>query len=664
MNFSNRSSVGVAYQLRVALTGGLCIGVEMNASLKPPLTTALPLIAMLVWSGCTAHFQFPMTSEELAQHNSVDALVAYLGQPDANAVVCAPEKAPPTLRNDGDLAPAMISALRQGKISPPVWGQCVAAMLPSMDNSHATQLLERIIRSEADLLEWKLETNPPLQAQLTALHRTYMDRGPGIGASPRVLDDVLSKLRPKVAAHQLGPFAQAIGAELILAIDLERGTWSGREVDIATLDALALDADEATLLACARRLPNPALRSEAERRIVRLRIARSPFPEVRNGATAVEETVMRSGANPLSLSTHPPLHATLDPVRLSERRIVVQQELNTQSAKLLGVSSDRPSLSILPELPLRGALLVELTEVTQPITVCAAGRALDPTPCLAPADLSSASPLARVDGDGTLRFLERVSEDRAVALARQGSALDVPLLIGDKPLVQISWWVWFAKPQDIVLTGDGDGPNLAVEVERLSTPRLVYSVTGAGRTVQAVVEWADAKTFWVISRGAQGARGSDGSSGSDGMSGLSGSSASCPSLRGSDGSPGGAGGDGGGGSNGGPGGRGGNIYAVVSGPSALREETMSLLRATIASQGGEGGAGGSGGSGGRGGSGGSGGIGTTCTDSKGNTRFIDGGMDGPNGPDGRRGSDGFPGPPGAPGVLRYEWWETAKMEQS
>src|SRR5262249_60726256 len=127
---------------------------------------------------------------------------------------------------------------------------------------------------------------------------------------------------------------------------------------------------------------------------------------------------------PVSCTSHPPHRATLDPARLIERRIVVQQDLDAQSAKILGVSSSRPTLSILPELPLRGVLSVQLAELSQPITVCAPGRALDPTPCITSADLQSGSPLARVDGDGTLRFVERVSEDQAVALARQGSALE------------------------------------------------------------------------------------------------------------------------------------------------------------------------------------------------------------------------------------------------
>ncbi len=633
----------------------------MNALFKLPLAAALAPIALLLWPGCTAHFQLPMTSEELALYHSVNALVAYLGQPDANAAVCAPAKTSAALRNDRDLAQAMVAALREGKISPPVWGQCVAALLPSLDASNATQLVERILSSEADLLGSQLETNPSLQAQLTVLHRTYVDRAPGVAASARVLDDVLSKLRPKVTARQLGPIAQRFGDELVVAIDLERSIWSGRVVDTATLDALARDGDEATLLSCARRLPNPALRSEAERRVVRLRIAQSAFPEVRDASAAVEEAVLRDGANAVSLSIHPPLRATLDAARLIERRIVVQQQLNTQTATLLGVSSDRPTLSVLPELPLRGVLSADVAELAHPITVCAPRGALDPTPCIAPADLESASSLAHVDRDGTVRFVEQVSEGGAVALARQGNALQVPVLIGGKPLVQISWWVWFAKPGDILFTGDDNGPDLQVEVERLATPRLIYSVSGAGRMFQGVVEWADGRTFRVISRGANGASGSDGSSGLDGSSGISGSPASCPSWDGRDGSPGGAGGNGGDGSNGGPGGRGGDIDVVVSGPSGLRQETMALVRATIASEGGQGGAGGSGGSGGAGGSGGSG---TRCTDSDGRVTFLRGGKDGSSGSDGRNGSDGYHGPPGAPGVVRFEWRDAGRAEQS
>ncbi len=637
----------------------------MNAWFKRLVATALALPATILWTGCAQTFQLPMTSDQLAVHRSVAALIAYLGQPDANASICESGTETAGLREDRGLPEDFVAALRDDKIPPPVWGKCAASMLEWLDPSVAVELVERIARSEVDLLGFRsLETNASLQAQLAALHRTFLERRAGISASDRVLDEVASKVRSKAAGNQLGPTAREIGGQLVDAIDLERGAWRGRPVDASTLDVLSTSADDATLLMFARRLASPALREEAERRVVRLRIAKSPFSEIRGAAAAVEQAVMKRGTNPVSLDTHPPLRATLDSSRLIERRVIVQQQLEDQTATLLGVSDDRPTPSVLPELLLRDVLAVSLAGGEHPITVCAPGRALDPTPCIAPSDLKSASSLAAVDRNGTLRFVEQLSAAQAVALAYE-SAIEVPILIGDKPLIGISRWLWFSRPANVVFAGTNPGsagPNLEVEVERLSTRRLLYSVAGAGRMMQAVVEWPDGQYFHVISQGAPGITGWNGPAGSDGSSGMSGYSASCPSSEGRDGSRGGDGGAGGAGGPGGAGGNGGDIHVMVSGPRGLREETLALVRATVASKAGEGGAGGNGGRGGRGGAGGSGGSGTSCTDSDGQTISLRGGMTGPSGSDGHDGWDGPPGPPGAPGTVLVEWRDTGHLE--
>ena len=646
----------------------ISVEVDMNAWFRCPVVTALVAPPIILLMGCAQTFQLPMTSEQLATHGSVGALIAYLGQPDANASVCESGTETTHLRQDRDLPEEFVAALRDGKIPPPVWGKCAASMLEWLDPSVSTELVERIARSEADLLGLNsfLEANASLQAQLSALHRTFLERGAGISASSRALDEVASKVQSRAAANQLRPIARGIGMELVDAIDLEHGVWHGHPVDVATLDVLSNNADDATLLLFARRLANPALREEAERRVVRLRIAKSPFSETRGAAASVEETVMNRGANPVSLDTHPPLRATVDSSRLIERRVIVKQQLNAQTATLLGVSDDRPSPSVLPELPLHDALAVSLDGVELPVTICAPGRSLDPTPCVAPTDLKSTSPLAAVDRNGTLRFADQLSELQAVALAHE-TAVEVPILIGDRPLIEISRWLWFSRPDNLVFAGSypgSAGPNLEVEVERLTTGRLLYSLVGADRAMQAVVEWPDGQYFRVISLGAPGSTGWAGTDGSDGFSGMSGSSASCPSSDGGDGSRGGDGGDGGPGGAGGAGGNGGNIHLVVSGPRSLREETLALVQATVASKGGEGGNGGSGGRGGRGGAGGSGGSGTSCTDSDGHTTFLRGGMSGPSGSDGRDGWDGLPGPNGAPGTVLVEWRDVGSPELS
>src|SRR5215472_1190259 len=582
---------------RLSVNAVISVEVDMNAWFRCPVAAALVAPLIILWTGCAQTFQLPMTSEQLATHGSVAALIAYLGQPDANASVCESGTENTRLRQDRGLPEEFVAALRDGKIPPPVWGKCAASMLEWLDPSVSAELVERIARSEADLLGLKLlETTASLQAQLSALHRTFVERGAGISASSRVLDEGASKVQSKAAANQLGPIARGIGMELVEAIDLEQGIWRGHLVDVATLDVLSNIADEATLLRFARRLTNPTLRDEAERRVVRLRIAKSPFSETRGAAASVEEAVMSRGTNPVSLDTHPAVRATVDSSRLIERRVIVKQQLNAQTATLLGVSDDRPSPSVLPELPLHGALAVSLGGVEHPVTICAPGRALDPTPCIAPTDLKSTSSLAAVDRNGTLRFADQLSEPQAVALAHE-TAVEVPILIGDKPLIEISRWLWFSRPDNLLFAGSypgSAGPNLEVEVERLTTGRLLYSLVGADRAMQAVVEWPDGQYFRVISQGATGSTGWAGTDGSDGYSGMSGSSASCPSSEGGDGSRGGDGGDGGSGGAGGAGGNGGNILVVVSGPPSLREETLALVQATVGSKGGVGGDGGRG----------------------------------------------------------------------
>src|SRR5215813_10229385 len=238
---------------------------DMNAWFKCPVATALALPATILWTGCAQTFQLPMTSEQLANHGSVTALIAYLGQPDANASVCESGTETTRLRQDRGLPEEFIAALRDGKIPPPVWEKCAASMLEWLDPSVSAELVERIARSEADLLGLRsLESNASLQAQLSALHRTFVERGAGISASSRVLDEVASKVQSKAAANQLGPIARGIGMELVDAIDLEQGIWRGHLVDVATLDVLSNSADDATLLLFARRLANPPLREEAE----------------------------------------------------------------------------------------------------------------------------------------------------------------------------------------------------------------------------------------------------------------------------------------------------------------------------------------------------------------------------------------------------------------
>lgn len=288
-----------------------------------------------------------------------------------------------------------------------------------------------------------------------------------------------------------------------------------------------------------------------------------------------------------------------------------------------------------------------------PITACAAGRALDPTPCLAAADLE-VGPLAGVGPGGVLQVAEQLAAPAVRDLAVRGEALDLPIQVGGAAVAHLAWPLAFERPADLVLPGTepgSPGPRLEVRAGRLGPARLAFEVRGSGPELLAVVEWAESAGFRIASRGATGAAGSPGM---DGSWGWSGSAASCPSTPGGAGLAGGPGSAGGSGGPGGPGGRGGHVHAVVASPPELIEETLARVRATLASEGGPAGPGGPGGPGGRGGQGGSGGGTTSCSGADGQTFWLPGGPEGPRGSDGPDGPAGSAGPQGLPGEVHVE----------
>ena len=110
---------------------------------------------------------------------------------------------------------------------------------------------------------------------------------------------------------------------MLTALELDHGIWHRRRVDAAALDALAAQRDDVALVMLSVRIPDAALRAAARRRTIRLRIAASPFPEVRDDAAHVEEVMMQLGKNPISPRLQRPVVAHVDPDKLALRGVVV-----------------------------------------------------------------------------------------------------------------------------------------------------------------------------------------------------------------------------------------------------------------------------------------------------------------------------------------------------
>ncbi len=607
------------------------------------------LLALGALAGCAATqtFTYPMTATELAAYGTSEALIAYLGQADATPTVCDPASKGPHARPLDDKGKQrLVLALINGTVAPDTWRSCVDAMARRGSPADTAQLVDEIGRGYRTLLSNPdFEKIQVIRVRLAAMQRFYLGRKNGEGGNTKLDVSLFTSLRKAIAKQELGTYARTFGQELLTAVDAEHGQWQGRSVDDQLLDERYAAKDENTLRIFAQRLPTDALRIDASRRIIRLRIASSLFAEVRANAAQVEETVLRDGINPISLTEHAPVSATLDASKTPVRSVLVQQQVWQQTAKLIAYGGDGARSSVLPEVKLRGALEVVAAGVSRPVTLCGGKRSLDPTPCIQPSDVHIDNPYAYLDKHGAFRFVDHITETQAVSLAAARDKFVLPIRVGEKPILSVTWRLSYARPEDLIFRGPNpgeNGPQLGVLIDARDPARYIFNANDGVVPHLAVVEAADVPSFHVGSSGAQGQSGVDGASGSDGSSG-----SECG--NGGDGSDGEDGGPGG------PGGNGGDVSVRVECASADCSALKATLRNLAVSIAGAGGAGGSGGSGGSGGAGGSGRSATTHTDDQGNTVVDDPGCSGgASGSSGSSGSDGPLGAPGRPGSVRFE----------
>jgi hypothetical protein len=603
------------------------------------------LVGFLV-CGCAPQFPSPMTAAQLVQYNSGPALVAYLAQSDASPTVCDLHALSPHVpRMTADLRAALVDGMVEGKINPVLWRRCAEVLLERLPRDEIPPLFDELERAYRKILaDSDLERNPSLAGRLATLHRFYLERPAGLDGNPSVRETLSEEIRTALAKGKLGPVAAHFGQELVATFDVESGRWQGRAVDAAMMDELAASGNEMTLTRFVERLPSPELREQAQRRIVRVHIALSPFHEVRDAAAAVEETVIREGHNRVALGKHPLLSASLDARKTLVRGVLVRQRVWDRTATLLGSAAGRSNLSVLPELSFRGALWAKLQSMSRPVSLCGHKRDLDPSPCIAVEDVTVDNPVAYRDREGDFHFKDHVDLSEVMALAKNKNFV-LPVRIGGRAAVSLDWGLSYEPTDDLAFneTVSGRaGPRLKVRAELPTATRFVFSVSAPQGTYAVVVDESNLHDFHIASRGAAGSPGATGSSGS-------------PGAAGSECSDGEQGGDGGAGENGGPGGDGGEVVVELACGGASCLDTVALLRGIILSIGGPGGAGGSGGAGGLGGPGGSSRSPSTHVNSYGESVTDDQGCSGGgNGRPGSNGANGSPGRPGRPGKVTFK----------
>jgi len=607
---------------------------------------AWALIGFLI-CGCAPQFPLPMTAAQLAQHNSGPALVAYLSQSDASPSVCDLQALSPHVSKiTAGVGVALVDGMLDGKINSVLWRRCVDVLIAELPRDQAAPLFDELGHAyRRTLADTDLEMNPSLAERLATLHRFYLERPAGLDDNPKFRETMSAEIRAALATGKLGPVAAHFGQELITTIDVENGRWQGRAIDATMMDALAASGNEMNLARFVARLPSAELREQAQRRILRVHIALSPFQEVRDGAAAVEETVIREGHNRVPLKEHPLLSASLDPRKTLVRDVLVRQRVWDRTATLLGYAASRSTLSVLPEVSFRGALWAKLQSIARPVSVCEHKRDLDPSPCIAVEDVSVDNPVAYRDSGGDFHFKDNLGLGEIVALAKNNKFV-LPVRIGGRAAVSLDWGLSYERPDDLTFDGTSSGsagPKLRVRVERPTATRFVFSVSAPqGTTYTAVVEESQIHDYHVISRGSPGLPGATGNPGNPGAAG----SECSDGERGSDGGPGG---------DGWRGGDGGEIAVELACGGASCTDTIELLQTIILSIGGPGGAGGSGGAGGPGGPGGSGRSPTTHINSYGESVTDDAGCSaGAKGSSGSTGSNGSPGHPGRPGKVTFK----------
>jgi hypothetical protein len=610
-----------------------------------------------------------MTAQESVSQGTNEALVAYLGQADARPAICDAKSEGPHLgKFTSDFQDAIIEGFVKGKIAPALWARCVKRVISNLPADQAASFYDQLVREHRKLLRSSgIEEDPAMAERLVTLQRLYLDRRSDQNGHSEVVDPIFAELRQALAkadtqsavAPDKGAFASALhwfkgwepgsvargmGRELLASADLENGRWQGHDANVALMDQLAATGNTMTLERLAWRLPNPALRSEASRRIIRIHIALSPFPEVREAAQPIEERLLTEGNNRVSLSQHPFVRAWFDPNRVPMRDVLVRQNVWRREAKLLGAAAERQTLSVLPELSFRGVLWVELKSISRPVSVCESRRSFDPSPCLDVSDIALDNPFTYLDRRATFHFHDGMSLASVVPLAG-AKDFSLPVHIAGTPATTLNWGLSFERPEDLRFSGvreGSDGPDMDVQIERPHPSRLVFYVTASSDTYLAIVELRDLGQFRVASAGARGYAGADGASGRDGYDG-----SEC--QNGEDGS------DGDDGGNGGPGGDGGDVHVRVFCGQYDCNVTLALVRGVVLSQGGSGGPGGQGGSGGRGGAGGPDRLPSTSTDAEGNTIETDSGCSaGWSGSSGSDGADGYDGANGNPGRVTFD----------
>jgi hypothetical protein len=610
-------SVGVSLAMRVLLASSLLVAT----------------------AGCRHTFPLPYTVAQLEADSSRwpgEALVHYLGQDNASVEVCDLGGASSLRKQDDSLVEPFVEALGKDTLRPDRWQACATQLTPSLPSPVREVLFQKLSRLVLSLLSGSSaanDENDPAASKLIAAHEVLVVR-PREGSA--ALDALTTALFDFPRA-KLGAAIPPIYDALLTTLELDHGRLGGRPLTALDIDNAQ---DEALLLRMANRLPEEAQRKSAKHRVVRLRIERSDWPEVKARAAEVEATVVAQGRWAQRVGTltlerpEPPVPTGF----VGE----VTQDIEAQSATLVAAGHEvAPAIDLKP-------LLHFPVGFSRPLGLCASASELVVEPCIDARDVELANPAVRLDARGALHLPEQLSMQAAFELARGEEGLVVPVRLAGRLVTSIQVPVHFVLPATYLFTSGHGAHGMAINMVVTSTAEnLLFDAVAENQQRKQAIYPRGGGVFWFGSQGGSGWSGANGKAGIDGVNGRDGQGARCPGTAGSSGLNGTNGGRGGDGGRGGPGGDGGPVFVELR-CSVNCTADEHVVRSIVRSEAGLGGNGGKGGAGGKAGTGGRGGGGTTCT-ANGQQYSLPGGSNGVSGAAGQQGREGDPGVAGREG---------------
>ena len=353
-----------------------------------------------------------------------------------------------------------------------------------------------------------LETSPALQARLAILQAIYIERPTGKNGNPKTIDPIFDGLRRKFFGGRFGQVGAGYVNVLLGVVDLERGRTAGGR---STWRRSTAWPRAATRRCCGdSRIDSPPRRSgqPPSDGSSELRIADSPFPEVRAQAAAVEAGSCRRDQP--CLAGRPAGRARLARRRKGARAQRARAGRTSSAIRRRSSGTRRRRAVGHPQLSLRGALWVEVTGLSRPITICGPSRATIRR--RVSAETTSRWKIPSPSPSTTGRFASGTGQ-RGRGRGPDARREFVPA--GHRRRGPSARLLRLADPLRTAGRSDRlpEGRSRAESAGRghARDPSLyLFTVSGDRRSYRAVIEKSDLAAFHVVSRGAAGTAGIDG----------------------------------------------------------------------------------------------------------------------------------------------------------